>query len=104
MCCDCDLSKPTTQEKKYFLSKKRSKAKNIKYNDDFRKVVISKHRMRYAIYISPNTKDLAINPPMVAYGNRQNVTALARANDSDLLRLLKHLMQTSMTDVYLVKI
>ena len=40
----------------------------------------------------PNTKDLAINQTMVAYGNQQNATALARANNSDLLRALKHLM------------
>ena len=50
--------------------------------------------MRYAIYIPPNTKDLAINLTMVAYGNRQNATAFARANNSDLLRALKHLMDT----------
>ena len=40
--------------------------------------------MRYAIYMPPNTKDLAINQTMVAYGNRQNATAFARANNSDL--------------------
>ena len=27
--------------------------------------------MRYVIYTHPNTKDLAINQTMVAYGNRQ---------------------------------
>ena len=41
---------------------------------------------------SPNTKDLAINHMMVAYGNRQNATAFA--NNSILLRSLKHLMET----------
>ena len=30
-----------------------------------------KYRMRYAIYMPPNTKDLAINQTVVAYGNRQ---------------------------------
>ena len=50
--------------------------------------------MRYAIYMPPNTKDLAINQTMVAYGARQNATAFARANNSDLLRSLKHLMET----------
>ena len=50
--------------------------------------------MRYAIFMPPNTKDLAINQTMVAYGNRQNATAFARANNSDLLRSLKHLMET----------
>ena len=39
-------------------------------------------------------KDLAINQSMVAYGNRQNATAFARANNCDLLRSLKHLMET----------
>ena len=51
-----------------------------------------KYRMRYAIYIPPDTKDLAINQTMVAYENRQNATAFARANNTDLLRSLKHLM------------
>ena len=51
-------------------------------------------RMRYAIYIPPNTKDLAINLWMPAYGNRQNAITFARANNSDLLRALKHLMET----------
>ena len=40
-----------------------------------------KYRMRYAIYMPSNTKDLAINQTMVAYGNRQNATAFARANE-----------------------
>ena len=31
---------------------------------------------------------------MVAYGNRQNATTSARANNSDLLSSLKHLMET----------
>ena len=52
--------------------------------------------MRYAIYKPPNPKDLAINQTMVAYGNRRNATAFARANNSDLLRSLKHLMGTSL--------
>ena len=30
----------------------------------------------------PNTKDFAMNQTMVAYGNRQNPTAFARANNS----------------------
>ena len=50
--------------------------------------------MRYMIYMPPNTKDLAINQTMVAYGNRQNATAFARANNSNLLRSMKHLMGT----------
>ena len=31
--------------------------------------------MRYAIYMSMNTKDLAVNQTMVAYGNQQSATA-----------------------------
>ena len=54
---------------------------------------LTKHQMRYTIYIPPNTKDLAINPKF-AYGSQQNATALARANNSDLLRSLKHLIET----------
>ena len=50
--------------------------------------------IKYAIYMPPNTKDLAINQTMVAYGNPQNATAHARANNSDLLQSLKHLMKT----------
>ena len=38
----------------------------------------------------PNTKDLAINQLMVAYGNRQNAKAFVRANNSELLRSMKH--------------
>ena len=49
-----------------------------------------KYRMRYTIYMPPNTKDLAINQTMVAYGSRQNATMFARANNSDLLQSLKH--------------
>ena len=55
---------------------------------------LTKYRMRYAIYIPPNTKDLAINQTMVAYGNRQNAITFARANNSDFLRTLKHLIET----------
>ena len=44
----------------------------------------------------PITEDLAIKQTMVAYGNRQNPTAFARANNSDLLLSLKHLMETSL--------
>ena len=33
---------------------------------------LTQYRMRYTIYIPPNTKDLAINLRMVVYGNRQN--------------------------------
>ena len=47
---------------------------------------LTQYRMRYAIYIPPNTKYLAINLTMVAYINRQNVIVFARTNNSDLLR------------------
>ena len=42
----------------------------------------------------PNTKALAKNLTMGAYGGRQNATAFVRAHNSDLLRSLKHLMET----------
>ena len=50
--------------------------------------------MRYAIYMPLNAKDLTIELTMVAYGNRQNATKFARANNSDLLRAVKHLIET----------
>ena len=82
-------------QKDFLSSEKKTKPKTKENNDDFWKVVISnKYWMRYAVYMPPNTKDLAINQMMVAYGNRQNATAFARANNSDLLRSLKHLMET----------
>ena len=40
------------------------------------------------IYIPLNTKDLAIELTMLAYGNRKNTMKFARANNSDLLRAL----------------
>ena len=57
--------------------------------------------MRYAIYMPPNTKDLAINHTTVVYRNRQNATAFARANNSNLLRSLKHLMETRLYELLL---
>ena len=45
-------------------------------------------------YIPLNAKDLTIELTMVAHGNRQNAIKLARANNSDLLRALKHLIET----------
>ena len=74
---------------------KKDQSQKTKNNDRFRKVVfLIKCGMRYAIYMPPNTEDLAINQLMVAYGNRQNAAAFTRANNSDLLRSLKHLMET----------
>ena len=55
---------------------------------------LTQYRMRYAINIPPNTKDLTINLTMVAYGNQQTALSFARLNNSDLLRVLKHLMET----------
>ena len=75
--------------------KKRPKPKTKKITMAFAKsLFLIEYRMRYAIYIPPNTRDLAINQTMVAYGNRQNATAFAPANNFDLLRSLKHLMET----------
>ena len=61
---------------------------------------LTKHRMRYAIYIPQIKKDLAKNPTMVAYGNRQKAKVFARANKSDLLRSLKHLMETRLNSLF----
>ena len=75
-----------------FHEKKQSQKKN---NDDFQNVVICDW--------IPNTlrdlqtsdvKDLIINLATLAYGNRANATKFAQANNSDLLRALKHLMET----------
>ena len=100
ICYGCDLQKPTTQGKKIFCpSKKKSKAKNKKIMTIFgTSLFLIEYRMRYAIYMPPNTKDLAINQTMVAYGNRQSATAFALANNSDLLRSLKHLMETRLNE------
>ena len=77
------------------LRKKRAKLKTKKIATTFGKsLFLIKYRMRYAIYIPPNTKDLAINQTMVAYGNRQNAAAFTRANNTDLLRSLNHFMET----------
>ena len=51
--------------------------------------------MRYAIYMPPNAKDLAYKPnDGCLWKPTKNATAFARANNSDLLRSLKHLMET----------
>ena len=95
ICCDCDLWSPIIQDTKRFsvLRKKRAKLKTK--NTTFEKSLFStQYQMRYAIYIPPDTKDLAINLTMVAYENRQNAITFARGNNSALLRALKHLMET----------
>ena len=76
-------------------AKKRAKLKTKDIITTFGKLLfLTKYRMRYTIHMPPNTKDLAINRTMVAYGNRQNAIAFARASNSDLLRSQKHLMET----------
>ena len=84
------------RNKKDFLSaQKKSKAKNKKITTTFGKTLyLIEYRVRYAIYMPTNTKDLAINQTMVVCGNRQNAPLFARANNSDLLRSLKHFMET----------
>ena len=57
-------------------------------------LLLAEYRMRYSIYIPLNTKDVAINLTMVADGNWQNAITFTRANNSDLLRALKQLMET----------
>ena len=85
------------RKKKDFLAfeKKRAKPKTKKITMTFGKsLFLIKNWMRYVIYMPPIAEDLAINQTMVAYGTRQNETAFARANTSDLLRSLKHLIET----------
>ena len=50
--------------------------------------------MRYAIYIPLNATDLTIELTIVAYENWQSAIKFARANNSDLFRALKLLMET----------
>ena len=82
--------------KDFLSSEKKSKAKNKKkITTAFGKLLfLIKYRLRYAIYMSSNTKDLVINKTIVAYGNRQNAKAFARVNNSDLSRSRKHLIET----------
>ena len=84
--------------KDFLSSEKKSRAKNEKnITTTFGKsLFLTQYRMRYAIHIPLDTKDLAINLTMVAYGNRQNAITFTRANNSDLLRALKHFMETSL--------
>ena len=85
------------RNKKAFLfsENKEQSQKNKRITTAFKKsLFLVKCRTRYVIYMPPDTKDLAINQTMVAYGNRQNATAFVRANNSDLLRSLKHLIET----------
>ena len=97
LCCDVlwlwSIETNNARNKNDFLSRAKPKAKII--TTTFGKSLFPiKYRLRYAICMPPNTKDLTINQTMVAYGNRQNATAFAPANNSDLLRSLKHLMET----------
>ena len=58
---------------------------------------ITQYRMRYTIYIPLNAKDLTVDLTMHPYGNQQNAIKFARADNSDLLRALKHLTETSLS-------
>ena len=73
---------------------KKSKALKIITTTFGKSLFLTHYRMRYAIYLPTNTKDLVINLTMVAYGNRQNAITFTRANNSDLLRALKQLIET----------
>ena len=76
LCCEFDLRKPITQNmKKIFCSpKEESKAKDKKYSNDFRKVVISNQIPNSNI--PSDAKDLSINQTIVAYGNRQKCNSV----------------------------
>ena len=79
--------------------KKEQSSKQINITTTFGKSLFLTHyRMRYAIYLPTNTKDLVINLTMVAYGNRQNAITFTRANNSDLMLALKHLMEINLKE------
>ena len=82
-------------KKIFCLPKKEQSSEQKKYNA-FRKVVISNSILDALrnLHTSKYKKKLIINMTMVAYGNRQNAITFARANNSDLFRALKHLMET----------
>ena len=70
---------------------KRARLRNNFITTSFGKsFFITQHRMRYTFYIPLNAKDLTIELTMATYGNRQN----ARANNSNLLWALTHLIET----------
>ena len=74
---------------------KKSNTRNNFITTTFGKsVFITPYQMHYAIYITPNAKDLTMDFTMLAYGNRQNAIKFARANNSNLLRALKHIAET----------
>ena len=95
------------EHKKDVLSsaQKRAKLKTKNITTAFVKsLFLLQYRIRYAIYIPPNTKDLEISLTMVVYGNRQNAIVFPRANNSELLQVLKHLMETRLNSIkYLIK-
>ena len=95
MPCDYDLWEPKTQDTKkiFWLPGKRAKPRDNFITRTFGKsLFITLYQMRYVIYIPLNTKDLTIKLTMVAY--RHSATKFARTNNSDLLRALKHLLET----------
>ena len=81
----------SVQKRFSVLLKQRAKPRN-----NFWRVAVY-NSMRYAICIRLNAKDLAIDFMMLAYGNRPNAIKFARANNSDLLQALKHLMETRLS-------
>ena len=97
ICCECDLWQPIMQVTKRFSVRKKSKTQNKKNitTTSGKSLFLTQYQMRYAIYITPNAKDLVTNLTMIAYGNRQKAITFAWANNSDLLRALNHLMETS---------
>ena len=97
ICCDCNLWKPRTQytEKIVVRRKNRARSKNQFLTMTLGKLYfITQYRMRYTIYIPVNTKDLTIYLAMLVYENGQNAIKFAQANNPELLRALKHLVET----------
>ena len=94
ICGNCNLRELIMQVTKTFsVCQKKQRSKQINITMTFGKSLLLTQN-QYAIYISPNTKDLVINLTMIAFGNRKNSITFARPNNSDLLRALKHLIET----------
>ena len=74
ICCYCNIWELIIQDtKKIFCPlKKRAKLKTKAITAFGKSLFLTQYRMRYAIYMPSNTKDLAINLTMVAYENGQN--------------------------------
>ena len=85
-------------KKIFCFPKKKSELKTKKFNNEFWKSHFSNSiadALRDLHSVPPNTKDLAINQMMVAYGNRKKTQQRSHEQTTPIsLRVLKHLMET----------